>query len=51
MEKQKASSGHLPEKQAGRSLPSFSKSGPFSIVFVGCGCAFILDNPGVETTS
>lgn len=49
MEKQKASSGHRPEKQAGRSLPSFSRSGPFVIVSSCCGCASILDGPAAET--
>lgn len=51
MEKQKASSGHRPEKQAGRSLPSFSRSGLLLIVSADCGCASILNSPGVEIPS
>lgn len=51
IEKQKASSGHVPEKVWGRSLPSFSRSIAVVEVVVCSSGVVIFGDLGVEETS
>ena len=51
IEKQKASSGHVPEKVCGRSLPSFSRSIIVVALFVCSSGVVMFGDLGVEETS